>query len=66
MRRISPGDSLSKITGNAEPLSEQLQNISRLTASTVQQHANLRNRKLRLGCVKTVESENFLWKRTEN
>jgi len=29
MRRISPGDSLSKITGNAEPLSEQLQNISR-------------------------------------
>jgi hypothetical protein len=29
MRRISPGDSLSKITGNAEPLSQQIQNISR-------------------------------------
>jgi hypothetical protein len=29
MRRISPGDSLSKATGNAEPLSEQVQNISR-------------------------------------
>src|SRR5208282_4686217 len=29
MRRISPGDSLSKITGNAEPLSDQMQNISR-------------------------------------
>jgi hypothetical protein len=29
MRRISPGDSLSKITGNAEPLPEQIQNSSR-------------------------------------
>jgi hypothetical protein len=30
MRRFSPGDfTLEKITGNAEPLSEQIQNISR-------------------------------------
>jgi len=29
MRRISPGDSLSKITGNAEPLFGTDQNISR-------------------------------------
>ena len=29
MRRISPSDSLSKITGNAEPWSEQIQNITR-------------------------------------
>jgi hypothetical protein len=36
MRRISPGEfTLEKITGNAEPLSEQIQNISRFDCSAL-------------------------------
>lgn len=66
MHRISPGDSLSKITGNAEPsLATDSEQITLLTASTLRQRENKGNGKLRLGCVKTVEGRNFLWKRKE-
>jgi hypothetical protein len=51
-----------EITGNAEPFSQQIsERLTLLTASTLQQRKNLRNGKLRLHCVNTVEHPNFLW-----
>jgi hypothetical protein len=51
-----------EITGNAEPFSQQIsERLTLLTASTLRQRKDLRNGKLRLHCVNTVERRNFLW-----
>jgi hypothetical protein len=51
-----------EITGNAEPFSQQIsERLTLLTASTLRLRKDLRNGKLRLHCVNTVEHQNFLW-----
>jgi hypothetical protein len=62
MHRFSPGDSLSKITGNAKPFfGTDSEHLTLSAFSTVRQQENYRNVKLEFDCVKTVELRNFLW-----
>jgi hypothetical protein len=64
MRRISPGEfALAKITGNAEPLSEQIQNISRFDWKHFAGAEKLTQRQRRVALCKNCEAEKLLVER---